>query len=130
MNTNQVATLPCENTRNGKSYWGEKEVVSVFSLITADLQEVVTLRIHCSGTGGTFYASLWVHDSPVHLSGHGKASGYGYCRGSAAASEAFRSAGITLSEDIAGRGYGEVEKALKAVGLALGHERTLIVRHG
>jgi len=91
------------------------------------------VEVRLYGTGNTNTACLWIHDSSnsgVNTSGSGQAGGYGYHRPSAAASEAIRNAGIKLSEDIAGRGNGSIETAVKAITEMLGYApETIYVYH-
>lgn len=90
-----------------------------------------------SANGQRVESSFWLHsgatvESPyIHLyaSGYGTASGYGYCKASAAAFHAMRAAGITFADNegkpvhLDGTGMPEIEKAILAIGLALGHAR-------
>jgi hypothetical protein len=98
---------------------------------------VATLRLYWPGT--VCYACLWVHvpgtrhpfDTPqiqegVHTSGSGSAGGYGYCKMSAAAGEAIRNAGFTLSRSINGVGESAVCEAMHAIAAELGHPEALL----
>jgi hypothetical protein len=87
------------------------------------VSEIVDLRIWgpASKNGSTVYASVWVHGNEYHLGGHGKAGGYGYCKASSAADCAIRDAGIELEHRIDGVGLEAVERAVYAIGVALGY---------
>lgn len=90
------------------------------------MHEVVDLRLY--GTGQKNYCAMWVHDSKsdTHTSGTGSAGGYGYHKPSAAASEAIRNAGYTLSEDISGRGDQAISEAVKAIAESLGYSEVYV----
>ena len=88
--------------------------------------DAVTLRIY--STDAKSYCCLWVHDNcgwvngcrdSYYRSGSGSAGGYGYHRASAAAQKAIYNAGITLSEDIGGRGDAAIEEAVHAIAAAM-----------
>lgn len=93
-----------------------------------------------SANGQRVESSFWLHSgatkggSFVHLytSGYGSASGYGYCKGSAAAYFALQSAGISFHDNSGkalhfdGTGLDSIEKALYAIGQALGHNRDML----
>lgn len=76
--------------------------------------ELVDLRLAVS-PNGTWYACIWCKGG-IWNSGSGRASGYGYHKASAAAAYAIRAAGISLDEDIGGRGWAAVAEAVKAIG--------------
>lgn len=78
------------------------------------------------------YASLWVMspDSGPNMSGHGSASGYGYHRGSAAVSQAIKSAGFAYGEYIEGAGGTVYPEALAACCRAIGHKGKLFYIEG
>ena len=88
-----------------------------FALIDGVLREIVILRIY--GTNAKNYACLWYNNTDEWGSGSGSAGGYGYHRPSAAAQEAFEKAGVTLSEDINGRGDSAIREAVEALAKAL-----------
>lgn len=83
-----------------------------------------------SANGSRVYSSIWVHAENCYCSGYGQAGGYGYCKASHAAYHAMTSAGLEFISNnyefgarkwyFDGAGMSEVEKALKALGLALG----------
>lgn len=79
--------------------------------------------------GQTVQSILWVWHPQENFSrmGYGKASGYGYCKTSAAISASFEQAGIELSEDIEGRGISLVREALYSVGEAMGFKSNQLV---
>ena len=88
--------------------------------------DAVTLRIYA--TDAKSYCCLWVHDNcswikscrdSYYRAASGSAGGYGYHRASAAAQEAINNAGITLSEDINGRGDAAIEDAVYAIASAM-----------
>jgi hypothetical protein len=98
----------------------EKSFMEQYSgivIIDGELQEAVTLRLY--GTNARNYACLWYNDKNAWGSGSGVAGGYGYHRPSAAAAEAFQSAGVQLTNDISGRGDRAIEEAVVALTKAL-----------
>ncbi len=88
--------------------------------------DAVTLRIYA--TDAKTYCCLWINDNyswskgariSCFRSGSGSTGGYGYHKASAAAQEAIINAGITLSEDINGRGDTAIKDAVYAIASAL-----------
>ena len=116
----------CQNARN---MGDKKETIKTMVLITCKagkFLEPVTVRWYMSRSGAgarPVYCSLWVHCSPYHVSGRGKAGGYGYHKASAAFQEACNSAGVELSQPVDGCGDGLAREALFAIGQALGFDR-------
>lgn len=97
-----------------RSHRKEKHFLSEYSAFIIEnnsVKNVAVCRIY--GTQAMNYACIWFHTG-THTAGSGSAGGYGYHRPSAAAEIAFKSAGFKLSEDIAGRGDGAIQKALEA----------------
>ena len=68
------------------------------------------------------YAAFWLHIDGTHASGTGWAGGYGYCKASAAASEAILNAGFETDTRSSGAGMQEVEKALLEIAAFYGIE--------
>lgn len=143
----QIRAKLGEQVRNGKNYGDQKEVVGQYKLISVDcsngapkFNEPVDLRLYMGRSSGasTVYATLWVHGTDFYASGSGKASGYGYCKRSAAADSAIRAAGIELfgavyssespdfekSVRIDGVGESAMQEAIYAIGEALGYDRS------
>lgn len=75
--------------------------------------------------GGTCHACVWINAlaKGVHVSGGGKAGGYGYHKASAALQAALDDAGVTLPHDISGRGDSAMTDALALIAKALGFRR-------
>lgn len=119
-----------ETTRDMASYRKVNRFCAQYSLISSLSEEVVCLRLYA--TDATVYAVVWMHGNGsigcAATRGMGKAGGYGYHKASAAAEDALNDAGVTLSEPISGRGDTAIEKALLAVGAALGLKGCFIVR--
>jgi len=61
------------------------------------------------------YACVWLSFATSYSLGRGKAGGYGYCKESAAISEALESAGVKLAHSIHGVGEQAVKGALVAL---------------
>ena len=134
---NTTATLPPTTQANGKNLSGQKELVSAMSaiaVINGKMREVVVARWYMarkSDGASPVYASIWTYGAGFDISGHGRATGYGYHKASAALSTALDSAGIVLSERIDGRGDGATRSALEAIARAIAGDAAdiLIINH-
>ena len=134
---NITATLPSTTQSNGKNLSGQKEMVSAMSaiaVINGKMREVVVARWYKarkSDGASPVYASIWTYGAGFDISGHGRATGYGYHKASAALSNAIDSAGIVLSERIAGGGDGASQRALEAIARAIVGDAAeiLIINH-
>ena len=134
---NITATLPSALRSNGKNLSCQKEMVSAMSAVAAvngKMREVVVARWYMarkSDGASPVYASIWTYDAGFDISGHGRATGYGYHKASAALSTALESAGIVLSERIAGIGDGAIRRALEAIARAIAGDAAeiLIINH-
>lgn len=97
------------NCNYRKENWPFKE----YALIDAEqLRQRFILRVYYDFQASTVYAACWIHS--MSASGTGKAGGYGYHKGSAAAAEAMENAGLKFSEPIAGRGESLIIEAIEA----------------
>lgn len=130
--------------QNAMNHGVKKETVAQFRAVSfrdGEFHEPAKLVLYTGRSRGAsvVYASLWVHGDNFHTSGAGRAGGYGYCKYSAAAGAAIRSAGIELTGDVYGRakdedepasidGVGEsaIRAALLAISAALGYEKVKI----
>ena len=134
---NITATLPRAAQSNGKNLSGQKELVSAMSavaLIDGKMREVVVARWYKarkSDGASPVYASIWAYGAGFDISGHGRATGYGYHKASAALSAAIDSARIVLSERIDGLGDGAIRRALEAIARAIAGDAAdiLIINH-
>ena len=134
---NITATLPSALRSNGKNLSPQKELVSAMSaiaVINGKMLEVVVARWYMarkSDGASPVYASIWTYGAGFDISGHGRATGYGYHKASAALSEAIYSAGIVLSERIDGLGDGATRSALEAIARAIAGDAAeiLIINH-
>ena len=132
---NITATLPRTMQSNGKNLSGKKALVSAMSAIAAingKMREVVVARWYTarkSDGASPVYASIWVYGAGFDISGHGRATGYGYHKASAALSTALDSAGIVLSERIDGDVASQ--RALEAIARAIAGDAAeiLIINH-
>jgi hypothetical protein len=78
-----------------------------------DGRAAVTLRIYWPGS--VAHACVWINaGSGLYARGAGRAGGGGYCKASAAAGAALVDAGVTLDQDIDGRGLEAIRGALEA----------------
>ena len=134
---NITATLPLASRSNGTNLSGQKEMVSAMcavALIDGKMREVVVARWYKarkSDRASSVYASIWTYGAGFDISGHGRATGYGYHKASAALSTAIDSAGIVLSERINGLGDGASQRALEAIARAIAGDAAdiLIINH-
>ena len=132
-----TATLPSAARSNGKNLSPEKELVSAMSavaLTNGKMREVVVARWYMarkSDGASPVYASIWAYGAGFDISGHGRATGYGYHKASAALSTALDSAGIVLSERIDGLGDGASQRAVEAIARAIAGDAAeiLIINH-
>ena len=134
---NITATLLPATQANGKNLSRQKEMVSAMSavaVINGKMCEVVVARWYMarkSDGASPVYASIWTYGAGFDISGHGRATGYGYHKASAALSTALKSAGIVLSERIDGLGDGASQRALEAIARAIAGDAAeiLIINH-
>ncbi len=132
-----TATLPSAARSNGKNLSGQKELVSAMSavaLIDGKMREVVIAhwyKARKSDGASPVYASIWTYGAGFDISGHGRATGYGYHKASAALSAAIDSTGIVLSERIDGVGDAASQHALEAIARAIAGDAAdiLIINH-
>ena len=120
--------------KEGKCYFHSYTVISLAEKPWADgqMREVITARIYGTGSGNT--ACLWInapytkkYPEGLHVSGSGRAGGYGYHRPSAALGEAIVNAGFTLDSCISGRGESAMWEALLAIAACLGVKRPALI---
>ena len=133
-----IATIHAGEYDNAKHLSRDKEMIRAASVVVANDQEpreLVVARWYKGRSPGAsrIYCSVWVQSYGENQmrTGHGWASGGGYHKASAALESALESAGITLSERIAGRGDGAIRDGLIAVAEAYGYPaaKTLIIEH-
>lgn len=141
------AILPVDSSHsNAKNLGDKKEIVGQYTLIglrfesgAKQFNELVDLRLYMSksNSASQVYASVWISGKDFYTSGYGVAGGYGYCKRSAAADNALRSAGIQLfgtpegcgapelsrKASIHGVGESAIREAITAIGEALGYDR-------
>ena len=135
---NITATMPLVGHKNGRDLSPQKELVNAASAVTTingKMREVVCARWYMarkSDGASPVYASIWVFGTGIHVSGNGRATGYGYHKASAALSAAIDSAGIVLSERIDGVGDSASRGALEAIARAIAGDgaEILLVTHG
>lgn len=139
------ATIHGGGHDNAKNLSRGKELIRAASVVVLaeapstilgqEIRELVVARWYKGRSAGAsrIYCSVWIRSHGEHRmrTGHGWASGGGYHKASAALDSALESAGITLSEAIAGRGDGAVRDGLIAVAEAYGYTaaKTQIVEH-
>lgn len=135
MNTRQLAILHASpnkfstsHRKDGKCWFSSMQVISLAATPNPDGTVDAAATLHLLyGTGARHTACLWVSHAGDYRRGSGSAGGCGYHRKSAAAAEAFRNAGVELSQDIDGRGEEAMREAMMALAAALGVERPALV---
>lgn len=93
-----------------------------------DAKSVVTLRFFKPGSQTVyayFWASVVIDGVRRSVCSTARFTGGNQDKYSGAAAKAIINAGITLDEDISGRGKSAIKEAFKAIGKAIGHENTL-----
>lgn len=137
MQKEQKATIG-KSVENARNLSGSKELVHAMSLIVSTSKgprEVVTARwwMGRSSQASEVHCSIWVHGhlgNGTWTSGRGTAGGYGYCKKSAAFSDAVSSANIKLATYVNGVGIPAVREALEAIAKALGFRgRAIVIEH-
>lgn len=115
IDTNAARLFPDHRKENNF----REEYAALYIDENGEMHTLVTLRIY--STERRSYACCWISCgfTQVWTRGSGYAGGYGYHRASAAADNALCAAGVSLSEDIAGRGDFAIREAVKAVGECL-----------
>lgn len=123
----QTANLPTSAVRNAKNLDGDKERIATLTLVgvrdgrPVELAQARFWMARRSDGDSPVGCSVWVCGGGDWTTGHGRATGGGYHKQSAALQAAIDSAGITLAEDIDGRGEGAMRDALIAIGVAMGY---------
>ena len=117
---------------NGKNYGGEKELTGFMVLMAVKDGQIIELAslkdwMGRSSSASRRYASIWIHAPGFYASGTGWAGGGGYCKRSAAAGSAIKSAGIVLESSINGVGESAMRDALLAIGAHLGYENCAVI---
>jgi hypothetical protein len=95
------------------------------------MKEIASVRWYKSNhpAAHIIYCALWFYSGDgKYRFGVGNAGGYGYCKRSAAFSNAARNAGIILPFDkIAGAGMKQVIEALASLGIFLGYKENELI---
>lgn len=94
---------------------------------------IITARWYMgkSASSSVVYCQAWfsrINNGLDSAAGHGSAGGGGYCKQSAAYSDAASKAGIKFDKDISGRGMSVVEDSMIAFGKYLGYEQLYVSR--
>lgn len=97
-------------------------------LVLKDGGAVPAVDLKLYTTDSRAYCCVWLAGD-VHQSGSAHAGGYGYHRASTAAGSALRAAGVSLSEDIDGRGDAAIRDAVEAIAAAMYPGCTVYVVH-
>lgn len=116
-----LATITSKEGKFNPNYRKEEHYLYEFAVMAImddySVKNPVTIRIY--GTQARNYSAIWANGNGIYKSGTGTAGGYGYHRPSAAACEAIYNAGITLDEDINGRGDSAIKEAAEAIARAI-----------
>jgi hypothetical protein len=121
------------SSSNARNLGGNKELIQRLLLVwyNSKARRIETLAdARCwmgrSNSASVVYCSIWINGLKDYWSGYGTAGGSGYHKASAALSEALRSAGWELNEDIGGRGDNAMRAALMAIGRKLKGPRAVL----
>lgn len=85
--------------------------------------EPVTLRWYMGRSKGSsvVYCILRFGNGEIYKAAYGQAGGYGYCKFSAAAQEAFSAAGVEVDNNFGGTGMASVRSAVLSLAEHLGY---------
>lgn len=125
--------FPQESTTNARNYHGKKETLTTLKVVAATRKGIevpIDVRVYMSyrsDGASPVYASIWINGKGHHCAGTGKASGYGYCKHSAAIGAAIKSAGVDIGCHIGGTGMNNVQDALIAIAKSMGYRGALRV---
>lgn len=124
-------TANIDNLRDGKSVGRirEKGFIGGYKLVTTGKANIerVDVRFYAAPRGSVVYCIVWISGNNKWGRGVGRAGGYGYDKRSAALGAALDDAGIKLDADISGRGGSAEQKAILAIGDALGCPDAVLV---
>ena len=128
----QRATLPAYSPTtptNARNLSDKKETTDhAYAVTTAAEPVCVRWFMSRRSDANIVHCSIWIRTKAGgYFSGYGVAGGYGYCKRSAAFDAAVRSAGVKLSENVAGVGEAAVREAMRAIARACGYPKTNIV---
>lgn len=119
---------PREDGRSISHYRRESSFRREFALIDLD-EERDALIARFYGQGSVAYCVVWIRGYDYGIPsamGYGKAVGWGYHKDSAALKEALARAGVTLGDDMDGRGEEAMRRAIEAIGDHMGIKRSLV----
>ena len=129
MQSNQKATIGATYKPANVGAWRDsaEHYKSVVALVDGELKHVIKSLIKRPRDGaGRLRVVVWLINGnaqsmhgETYRHGCGIANGYGYHKASAAIGGALRAAGVTLDNDIDGRGDGAVDDALIATASAM-----------
>lgn len=97
-----------------------RSVLNLVVLHDGRIRNPITARFYMAPSGGRTHCTVFVHWEEHHHAGYAAVGGYGYHRASAALQSALEKAGISIDEEIAGRGDGAMESAMNAIADAIG----------
>lgn len=84
-------------------------------------------RFRFYNTGQTIHCIAWISGSEHYASGYGKASGYGYCKESAAMESAIIDSGIAMDQHWGGMGETKQREAAFSIAQKLTGKRKFIL---
>jgi len=107
-----------------------------YLVCNTDFEDIIDCRIYTSPKHGvlTVYCCIWINVKGkdgvegIHLGTSDSATGYGYCKRSAAVYMALDKIGIKFSKCFSGSGMHDVEDALLALGRQLTNRKIGIVK--
>lgn len=129
INTEAKTKFSPSHRKEGKCYF--ESVIAVIPARYGNETGFNAIDVRLYGSGSVWTCAVWVRLSDTNgkvMSGTGKAGGGGYHKPSAAFADACRNAGITLKDDVGGRGDGAIIDAVKAIAVAAGYPGALVLR--
>lgn len=124
----EITVKSFEPQENMNAYIRDQEAKHLYKgykAVTFDGEKIIELvDLRIGVTASTAYACVWFNGEKKWAYGSGKASGYGYDKGSAAAESAFRSAGM-ITSDFGGTGCNR--EAVQAAGEYLNNDKPVFV---
>lgn len=111
----QDASIGAKRDKLSNSFYKE------LAVIHPDHDAIARFRFY--GNGSTIHCIAWLGCKDKWGSGYGNASGYGYCKESAAMESALNNAGVTMSEHWGGAGESKMRQAATLIGTMLSGKR-------
>ncbi len=131
----KILSLDPSEPTNARNLSNAKELIASLKCVAVykgKFRTPIDVRWYMSRSGdgaSPVYCSVWFNDAKCdyRASGHGKASGYGYCKQSASLEAALDSAGVKMSWSFGGAGSTATQTTLEALARKLGFRKFTLV---